>query len=182
MLVSKFELFVDNRHDRGVVQVHTVDTQGRDLDPFAFTVDSEFVMAFAALISLDQVETIATLTDQRADLQNQLAMLIAQVASLREQVNVLKPWNPRWIDPQKFVARFTAQQTQKVYKSSDPILIGGRQLLESYIDSNYQVVLDDEQVIGLTDYMVTVGILTAEERIEILRDSSSLERYEPTVA
>ena len=186
MFVKKFDLFIDHANDRGVIQVNASDSQGRSLEPFSLIVDSEFVMAFSNLISLEQSETIAALNTEKValltdktNLQTQVAQLSAQVTSLQADNAALQPWNKRWIDAGKFVARFTAPQTQKVYTSNDPVLVRGRELLNSSIEDNYQVILDDEQVTGLTGYMVMVGILTAEERIEILRDSSSDERYIP---
>ena len=90
---------------------------------------------------------------------------------------LLQPWNKRWIDGTRFVARFTPQQTRAIYTSADETLVAARQLLDTYIESNYAVVLDDVQVIGVIEYMVSIGIMTQSESVSILSDSSSLERY-----
>ena len=90
---------------------------------------------------------------------------------------LLQPWNKRWIDAEKFVERFSPKQARAVYTSTDVTLVGARQLLDSYIAANYQVVLDDPQVVGLTEYMVAVGLLTEQERANVLRDSNSFERF-----
>ena len=90
---------------------------------------------------------------------------------------LLQPWNKRWIDAEKFVERFSPKQARAVYTSTDPTLVEARQLLDSYIAANYQVVLDDPQVVGLTEYMVAVGLLTDQERANVLRDSNSFERF-----
>ena len=90
---------------------------------------------------------------------------------------LLQPWNKRWIDAEKFVERFSPKQARAVYTSTDEELVGARQLLDAYIAANYQVVLDDPQVIGLTAYMVAVGLLTDQERANVLRDSNSFERF-----
>jgi hypothetical protein len=89
----------------------------------------------------------------------------------------LQDWNKRWIDAGHFVARFTPQQTREVYTSADPNLIAARQLLDSYVAANYAVVLDDVQVIGVIDYMISIGILTGRDRARLLIDSNSFERY-----
>lgn len=185
--VQRFELYIRYENETGVVQVILIDEQGRSVDPISLQVDSEFVMSFSELFSASQQQQIATLATEKlaliADkesLETQVNTLTQNIELLTSQVASLQPWNKRWIDPEKFVARFTGPQAQRVYKSIDPVLIGGRELLESYIDDNYQVILDDPQVTGLTGYMVQVGILTSEERDEILRDSSSFERYVPT--
>ena len=90
---------------------------------------------------------------------------------------LLQPWNKRWIDAEKFVERFTPKQARAVYTSTDATLVRARQLLDSYIEANDQVVLDDPQVMGLTAYMVAVGLLTESERQNVLRDSNSFERF-----
>ena len=90
---------------------------------------------------------------------------------------LLEPWNKRWIGAEKFVERFSPKLAREFYKSIDKKLIGARQLLDSYIEANYQVVLDDPQVTGLTAYMVSVGLLTEQERDNVLRDSNSFERF-----
>jgi len=90
---------------------------------------------------------------------------------------LLSPWNKRWIDAEKFVERFTPKQARAVYTSTDVTLVGARQLLDSYIEANDQVILDDPQVTGLTAYMVAVGLLTQQERDNVLRDSNSFERF-----
>ena len=186
MLVTKFELFIDHATHCGVVQVHTIDAQGRALDPFSIIVPSELIMAFSNLISAEQLATIEKLTKattalltEQANLRTQVAQLSAQVTSLQSENAALQPWNKRGIDPGKFLARFTGPQAQKVYTSIDPILVSGRELLNAYVADNSQVILDDPQVTGLTAYMVSVGIITPDERAEILRDSSSYERYQP---
>jgi hypothetical protein len=186
--VVKVELFVDHNHESGVVQVIQSDELGRKSDPYSLTVDREFVMGFSELFCTSQQEEIAALTAQKQSLlgekqtlQSQINAQQLQIASLKEQVTNLLPWNPRWISPAAFVARFTALQTRNVYESIDEIIIGGRQLLSEYLAANYQIVLDDPQVTGLLTYMVSVGLLTDPEKENILRDSSSSERYVPTV-
>jgi len=186
--VVKVELFVDHNHESGVVQVIQSDELGRKSDPYSLTVDREFVMGFSELFCTSQQEEIAALTAQKQSLlgekqtlQSQINAQQLQIASLKEQVTNLLPWNPRWISSAAFVARFTALQTRNVYESIDEIIIGGRQLLSEYLAANYQIVLDDPQVTGLLTYMVSVGLLTDPEKENILRDSSSSERYVPTV-
>lgn len=186
--VQKFELYIEYNTGTGVVQVIQTDDEGRPVDPISLQVSSEFVMTFSNLFSASQQAAIAALTTEKTDLLTAKTNLEAQVAQLSEQVTnllsenfALQPWNKRWIDPEKFVARFTGPQAQKIYKSVDQIVVGGRDLLDLYIQNNYQIVLDDEQVTGLSSYLVIVGILTPEERASILRDSSSDERYIPTV-
>jgi len=191
MPIQKFELYIKYDTETGVVQVIQTDDRGRTIDPISLQVNNEFVMAFSELFSASQQQTIVALTSENAgliadktSLQLQVDTLMATVENLTAQVTSLLPWNPRWIDPEKFVARFTSVQTRRVYdiNSTDETLIGARQLLDAYIDANYYIDLDDPQVTDLTAYMVSLNppILTAEERTNVLRDSSSSERYMPT--
>ena len=195
MQVTRFELYIKYTNETGVVQVILTDESGRTVDPIFLLVDSEFVMSFSELFSQSQQQTITTLTAEKETLltgnqvlvsdkqvlQSQVELLSSTIDKLHAEVAALQPYNKRWIDPQKFVARFTPAQTRAVYNSTDATVMGGRQLLDDYIDANYQVVLDDPQVTGLTAYLVGIGILTEEERANVLRDSSSSERYVPTV-
>ncbi len=187
--VRRFELYIRYENETGVVQVISSDEQGRSVDPISLQVDSEFVMSFSELFSASQQQQIATLATEKENLiaaktslESQVNTLTATVESLTSEVASLQPWNKRWIDPKKFVARFTGTQAQAVYESIDPLLVAGRALLKSYIVDNYHVDLDDEKVTGLTAHMLTIvpPILTPQEREEILRDSSSFERYVPT--
>jgi hypothetical protein len=121
------------------------------------------------------------LLNDKVALQAQVLSLTATIDRLTVEIASLQPWNRRWIDPEKFVDRFTPKQARAFYTSTDATLIGAKQLLETYIDENYHIDLDDEQSTGLTAYMVSVDppILTAEERQNVLRDSDSSERYVP---
>jgi hypothetical protein len=197
MQVQKFELYIKYDTETGVVQVIQTDNLGRTIDPIALQVTKEFIMTFASLFSDEQQTAIVNLSNQKENLlndktnllndkvalQEQVLSLTATINRLAREVASLQPWNKRWIDAEKFVARFTSVQTRKVYdpNSTDTVLIGARQLLDTYIASNYYIDLDDPQVTGLTAYMVSVTpqILTPEERENVLRDSDSSERYVP---
>jgi hypothetical protein len=195
MQVTRFELYIKYTNETGVVQVILTDDSGRTVDPISLLVDSEFVMSFSELFSQSQQQTITTLTAEKETLLNSNQVLVSDKQVLESQVDLLsitidnltaevkslQPYNKRWIDPEKFVARFTPALTRAVYTSTDATLIGGRELLDLYIAENYQIVLDDPQVTGLLAYMVSVGLLTDPEKENILRDSSSSERYVPTV-
>ena len=123
----------------------------------------------------DQIEIVGLLAGGILDVINNHAARLPEVYVAFGLL--LQPWNTRWIDAEKFVERFTPKQARAVYTSTDATLVGARQLLDSYIEANDQVVLDDPQVTGLTAYMVAVGLLTEQERENVLRDSNSFERY-----
>ncbi len=198
MLVQKLEIYFDHFRESAVVEITTLDAQGRPVDPVSSNVPKEFAMSIFDLFNAQQHASIVALTAERSELiasntalHTQLATLTAELNTLRSQNAIiptlqsrlaLLPWNPRWISPSKFVERFSALQTRMVYESTEPTLVGGRQLLTEYVTQNYQVELDDPQVTGLIDYMVAMGILTQSDRANILRDSTSDERYQPTVA
>jgi len=148
------------------------------------TLATELALAVTAKQTLET--QVATLTSEKQVLSNEKSALQSQVNTISglqsrlQQLELLVPWNTRWIAPGKFIARFTAQQARLFYNSVDPMLVGGKQLLDAYEAANYQVVLDDDQVTGLLTYMVVLGIVNDMEKANLLRDSVYDERYIPT--
>jgi hypothetical protein len=188
MQVQRFEIYIKHNDEIGVIQIIQTDINGNLIDPISLMVSSEFIMAFTNLLDTELHNTNTVLTNQVASLLVDKLALQAQVnsstttiaalqATIQTQTIALLPWNIRHISPIKFVERFTAIQARQFERSIDPVLIGGRQLLDQYIDNNYYIDLDDPQVVGLIDYMIIVGILTDQERNVILRDSDNSEKY-----
>lgn len=180
-----------------MVQVLREDELGRKYDPISLTVGEGFVVSFSNLFNQEQQDQIAALQAERtvalatqSTLQDEVATLTMENSSLSSQVasipamqqriatlESLMEWNTRWIQPEKFISRFTALQAMAFYESTDPVIFGGRQLLSTYVTEKYQIDLDDAQVTGLLTYMVSIGIITDSDRTNILRDSSRDERY-----
>jgi predicted RNase H-like nuclease (RuvC/YqgF family) len=128
--------------------------------------------------------TVATLTTEKQTLTSELATANTTIAMLQAEVAKLiaiRQYNPRWTTPDYFINRFTAKEAKAFYSSSDPIIVGGRELLEEYetADPPYYVDLDDAQVQGLTGYMVQLGMMSMERRDQVLSDVTAQEAFYP---
>jgi DNA gyrase/topoisomerase IV subunit A len=127
---------------------------------------------------------IESLTDEKQELSEQLATANATITTLQAEVvklTAIRQYNPRWTTPDYFINRFTAHEAKAFYSSNDPIIIGGRELLEEYetADPPYYVDLDDAQVQGLTGYMVQLGMMSMERRDQVLSDVTAQEAFYP---
>ena len=181
------------------LQTLEITDSGREFEELV-PLDPTKVNDYATEFNLAALGQVETLTTDLAKKTTEYDSEVVKVTALKAENETLKTtiaklqnpdvipednaieWNKRWIDPVKFVLRFTPIQVHRVYTSLDLTLMQGRELLNAYILNNYYIDLDDERVTGLTAYMLTTNlpILTPEERVEILRDSSSSERYIPT--
>jgi hypothetical protein len=124
----------------------------------------------------------ATLTTQKATLTEQLTQANATIATLqarRAALEAIRQFNPRWTTPDFFQNRFTVKTARMFERSDDPVIAGGRDLLDEYELRGYHVDLDDAQVQGLTAYMVQLGMLTEQERTHVLRDATAAEAWYP---
>lgn len=144
-----------------------------------------------------QVESLTTqlaaktdeLAESRTELQSQISSLEAErivlnttIATLQTEVTKLtaiRAYNPRWTTPDFFQNRFTVKTARMFERSDDPVIAGGRDLLDEYELQGYHVDLDDPQVQGLTAYMVQLGMLTEQERSHVLRDATAAEAWYP---
>ena len=129
-----------------------------------------------------EVAKVTALTTEKATLTEQLETANATIATQQARITALeaiRQFNPRWTTPDYFINRFTAKEAKAFYSSDDPMIDGGRQLLEEYEAAGYHVDLDDTQVQGLTGYMVQLGMLTMERRAEVLRDATAAEAWYP---
>lgn len=121
-------------------------------------------------------------TTEKQELTEQLAAATATIATLRQRIaslEAIRAFNPRWTTPDYFINRFTAKEAKEFYSSEDPLIVGGQQLLEAYEAAGYHVDLDDTQVQGLTGYMVQLGMITPERRVQVLRDATAAEAWYP---
>lgn len=201
-IVLVFPIAAKNRPAAASLQTLEITESGREFEELV-PLDPSRVNEYATAFNLNALGQIATLeanlqatTTAKTSLESQvenlttaLATANATIAQLQNADDTLPDdtaieWNPRHIAPEKFVKRFNGSQAYAIYESTDDVLIGGRELLKYYIVNNYHIDLDDEQVIGLTSHMLTTTptILTPEERDDLLRDSSSSERYQSTMA
>lgn len=205
-IVLVFPIAPKNRPAAASLQTLEITESGRefeDIVPLNPALVNDYATEFN-LGTLVQVETLeANLaaaanqleanTNAKTALESQVETLTTALATANATIaqlqnpDVISPdeneidWNPRHIAPEKFVKRFNGSQAYKIFTSTDEVLIGGRELLRHYIVNNYHIDLDDPQVIELTSHMLTTTppILTPEERVDIRRDSSSSERYQP---
>jgi len=146
------------------------------------TVQSDLSVKTTELAASSDALTLVNTSLETAN--NLIGAEKAKVAALEIEVTKLtaiRQYNHRWTTPDYFINRFTAHEAKAFYSSNDPIIVGGRKLLEEYeqADPPYHVDLDDAQVQGLTGYMVQLGMMTMERRTQVLSDVSAQEAFYP---
>lgn len=127
--------------------------------------------------ALAQVATLTTekdaLTEANATLAAQLAAANARIEALVEQVQ----FNPRIIEANAFIARMSADETIRLYSSSDSNVQQIAQMLWAYKSNDWRIELDSETVQQSVGYLQQVGMVTPERAAALLRDGTRAEAY-----
>lgn len=163
----------------------TAELADSNIELFETTTENE--NQATAITALEQdLETatsqLESTTAEKATLTTQLTEAAATIATLQAEVTKLtaiRAYNPRWTTPDFFQNRFTVKTARLFERSDDPVIAGGRDLLDYYEANKFYVDLDDAQVQGLTAYMVQLGMLTEAERTHVLRDATAAEAWYP---
>lgn len=127
--------------------------------------------------ALTQVATLTTekdaLTEASAALAAQLAAANARIAALVEQVQ----FDPRIIEANAFIARMSADETIRLYSSSDSNVQQIAQMLWAYKSNDWRIELDSETVQQAVGYLLQIGMVTPERAAALLRDGTRAEAY-----
>lgn len=130
-----------------------------------------------------------TLTADKIALQSQVDTLTATVTELTQSVTDLqthvsdlvqyRPFDPNVIRSEAFYRRITGDELFKlgVLASTDETAKGILLLLSQYLTEEWQVILDDPQVVGAMQYLSAVLPLNEGRVNEILRPGNSDEAF-----
>lgn len=113
-------------------------------------------------------ETVTTLNESVIDLQTQVSDLVQY-----------RPFDPNVIRSEAFYRRITGDELFKlgVLASTDETAKGILLLLNQYLTEEWQVILDDPQVVGAMQYLSAVLPLNEGRVNEILRPGNSDEAF-----
>lgn len=173
-----------------------------DTNQFVSKVTRELiVLPKSAIDSLDA--SVQAVGQEKAALQNQLTTktteadsLTAQVATLNSQLTSLpslqsqlaealalveeyRPFDPNQIKSASFYERITKDElfTLAVLAGTDANAAGILSLLSAYKANEWQVLLDDPQVVGAMQYLQSVGMLNADRVSQLLQPATKDEAY-----
>lgn len=116
---------------------------------------------------------ITEITKQKDDNAALVTAANVRIARLLEGM----PWNPRVMEASAFIARIKPEEMLLLASSSDPVLQQAIGMLNRWMDNDWPIVLDSDEIQQTVKYFVEKGIFAGTRIGEVLRDCTKNESY-----
>lgn len=170
-IVLVFPIAAKNRQAAASLQTLEVTESGKEIETLV-PLDPALVGDYADQFGLGLIADNASQLEQIASLQTQLAEALALVEEYR-------PFDPNQIRSDAFYARISKDElfALAVLASTDTNAKGILDLLSAYKANDWQVLLDDTQVVGAMTYLTGLGVLTSDRAGQIVAAATRAEAY-----